>query len=117
MNIHEDIMDQQKQIKSIAEVQEAEAYAIKTMADAGKEKDKLLADAREKAANIVSVSINDSKEKRELEVKKFTAELEDRKKRAIEKALKDSKSTKDKRLSQTKRKEVVNRLVRIILGV
>ena len=109
-------MDQQRQIKSIEEVQETEAAAAKRLADAEREKERTIAEARERASAIVSDAINESKKEHEEKVSKFTAQLEDEKRRAVERALKESKSISRKRLGNAKRAELVNSLVKIILG-
>lgn len=111
------IMDQQhKQLKSIEEVQEAETYATEKIVDAEKEKAMTIAEAREKAASIIADAISESRQKRDSALKRFTAELEEGKKKAIEKALKESKSIRARRLSLQKREEVVNRLVKIMVS-
>ena len=110
-------MEQQhKQLKAIEEVQEAETYATTKIAETEKEKERIIADAREKAAAIIAEAVNGTRQKREAAIKKFAAELEDRKKKAMEKALKESKSIKSRSLSPQKRKEVVSRLVKIMVG-
>jgi F0F1-type ATP synthase membrane subunit b/b' len=110
------IMDQQKQIKSIEDVQEAEELAAKKLADAQKEKDRMIEQSKDKASAIVLDAIAKSKEEHESKVSKFTIELENEKKRAIEKALKESKSIGKKRLSDAKRAELVNSLVKVMVG-
>ena len=90
-------MDQHKQIKSIEEVQKAETSATKAIADAGKDRDTMIADAHEKARKIVSSAMTDSKAKMEDSIKRLTAELETRKKHAIEKATKGLEINKIKK--------------------
>lgn len=114
--IYEDSMDQHRQIKSIEEVQQSENHASKSIADANAEKERTIADAKEKADKIVSNAVIFSRGKKDDTIKKFISELEDKRKKAIEHALKESKSIRAKRLSEVKRKELVNRLARIILG-
>ncbi len=109
-------MDQHKQIRAIMEVQEAEAHATKKLADAGREKDRIVSEAREKATEIVSKALNESKEKKDSAIRKFAAELDERKKKAIESELRGSRNVGSRRLSAAKRKEVINRLVRIMVG-
>jgi vacuolar-type H+-ATPase subunit H len=110
------IMDQQKQIKSIEDVQEAETHATKALSSAMKEKEETIAQAKEKAAAMIADAINESRQKHDQTIKKFLTELEDKKKKALEKAAKDSKSIKSTHLSQQKGKDVVNKLVKIVLG-
>jgi vacuolar-type H+-ATPase subunit H len=110
------IMDKHKQIKSITEVQEAEAQAAKRVEDALKEKDRMIANARDKASSIISNAIEESKQNRDKEIKSFLAELEKRKKKDMETGVKASKSLKSRKLGEAKRKELAGRLARIILG-
>jgi vacuolar-type H+-ATPase subunit H len=109
-------MDQNRQLKSIEEVQEAETYSTKKIADAEKEKERIVSDARHQAATIVADAISQSKQKRDAAIKKFASEIEDKKKKALEKAIKESKSIRSRRLSAQKRSDLVGRLVKIIVG-
>lgn len=110
-------MEQQhKQLKAIEEVQEAETYATSKIAETEKERERILSDAREKAAAIIADAISGSKQKRDAAIKKFTGEIEGRKKKEIDKALNESKSIKSKSLSAQKRSEVVAKLVKIMVG-
>jgi vacuolar-type H+-ATPase subunit H len=111
-----DKMSQEKQLKSIEEVQEAETSATERLADANKEMEKAVSAAREKASAVVADALSDAKLKRENAVKKVIAELDKERKKALDKAVKESKSIKTRRLSQQKRKEVARKLVNLILG-
>lgn len=109
-------MGQEKQLRSIEEVQVAETATAKALDDANKSRERAISDAKEKASQIISDAISEARQKKEKAIKKTTAELEEHRKKALESAVKNSKSIKNRRLSPQKRKEVVKKLVYLILG-
>ena len=111
-----DKIEQHRQIKSIEEVQGAEARAARLVMDAQSEKEKAIADAREKASEMIAKAAAEARARREDAIKKAGEDLEKRGKKELERALRESKSIRGRGLGPHKRRELAIRLVRSIFG-
>ncbi|HVC58375.1 MAG TPA: hypothetical protein VND15_02775 [Candidatus Acidoferrales bacterium] len=102
--------------KPITEVQDAESRAAKTLEKATKDREGALIDAKTQAAAMVQEAEARAKQQKADAITKELAQLDRRKKDALEAAGKDAKSYKTKRLNQVERGRAVKELVDLILG-
>lgn len=108
--------DQQKQVRSIEEVQKAEAYAARLVSEANAAREKMLKDAREKAAGVVEDALAEAKSKRETALKRFSEGIGARRKKELDRSLRSSRSIESRRLSSARRKELIDRLIKRMFG-
>jgi len=102
--------------KPITEVQDAESRAAKTLEKAAKDRESALIDAKNQAAAMVQDAEAKAKQQKADAIAKELAQLDKRKKDALEAAGRDAKSYKTKRLNQMERGRAVRELVDLILG-
>ena len=102
--------------KSISEVQEAEANAEKLLSRAKGDHDAIINGAREKASKMIADAEEGSEAKKAEAIKKVMLELEEKRKKAMERAASEARAIKSKRLSERSRTQIAKRLADLILG-
>ena len=103
-------------VESIKEVQAAEGHAETLVANAKRDRDNALIDAKDKASRMISESEESAKAKKAEAIRKLTEELDRRTEKALKDAAYNAKSIKSKKLSNAARVRITKELTDSILG-
>ncbi|MGD0729107.1 MAG: hypothetical protein ABR981_03460 [Candidatus Micrarchaeaceae archaeon] len=109
-------MDQERQIKSVEEVQEAETSAQLVVDNAKKLKEKMLLDAEDKARRIEDQSKEDANSLGEEILKKADHELAQLRKKRLDEVHRTAEKIRKKKLGKPTLEKLADQAIKEILG-